>query len=144
MLQQNPDLFETGLDETAKAHLLETTRWTRFLAICFIFIMVLSGIYIVMATYTTSAMAQIETSLAVIISVIVIVILAALYCYPIYALFRFSSRMKQGIQNNNRDLINEGFRYQKTLFRYMGILTVVSIALMLLSVILGGIRTMTV
>jgi len=144
MLQQNPDEFETGLDETAKAHLLETTRWTRFLAICFIFIMVLSGIYIVMATYTTSAMAQIETSLAVIISVIVIVILAALYCYPIYALFRFSSRMKQGIQNNNRDLINEGFRYQKTLFRYMGILTVVSIALMLLSVILGGIRTMTV
>lgn len=144
MLQQNPDLFETGLDETAKVHLLETTRWTRFLAICFIFILVLSGIYIVMATYTTSAMAQIETSLAVIISVIVIVILAALYCYPIYALFRFSSRMKQGIQNNNRDLINEGFRYQKTLFRYMGILTVVSIALMLLSVILGGIRTMTV
>lgn len=148
MQQQDLNLFETSLDETAKAHLLETTRWTKFIGICAILIVILFAAYTLFTLrYMSAVMANSGASdaggVAGTVTTVAIVVMIALYFYPIYALLRFSSRMKKGIQGNNQDLINEGFRYQKNMFRYTGILLIISLVLILLSFIIGGAGMLT-
>ncbi len=151
MQQQDLNLFETGLDETAKAHLLETTRWTKFIGICAILILILFSAYTLFTMrYLSAAMANSGNSgvsdfggVAGIVSTITILVMIALYFYPIYALLRFSSYMKKGILSNNQELINEGFRYQKNMFRYTGILLIISLVTILLSFIIGGAGVLT-
>ena len=146
MQQQDLNLFETGLDETAKAHLLETTRWTKFLAICYvIFLFFILAYLIFMVVYFGSIMGGNEELGSIFGAVIgaFAIIGIGFNVYPIYALFKFSSCMKKGIQSNNREMINDGFRYQKTMYRYLGILTIISLILTLLSFILGGVGSIT-
>lgn len=49
-MQQDLNLFETSLDETAKAHLLETTRWTKFIGICSVVMLALTVLYMIMTS----------------------------------------------------------------------------------------------
>lgn len=144
MLPQNQDLFDLRLDETAKAHLLETTRWTRFLAICSIFFMIMFSLYALYSTYLTYSLAQVDVGNALLVAGGFMLLASTLYFYPIYALIKLSSCFKKGIQTGNQDLVNEGFRYQKAMFRYTGILTIISIVLMLLSIIRGGLSTLNI
>lgn len=146
MQQQDLNLFETQLDETAKAHLLETTRWTKFLGICSLIFTILLLLYFVFAgAFMGSIMGGGGAELGNAFGIIFIVIAlfaTGLSVYPIYALLKFSSCMKKGIQNNSQELINDGFRYQKTMYRYLGILTIIYLALILLSIVLSGISAL--
>jgi len=148
MEQQETGFFETSLDETSKAYLLETVRWTKFLAILtFIMIgfMVLGALFLIfgMGAMMSNGMnmgamggfgaAGLGTGY---------LILIGLYIYPVLCLYRFGTNIKAGIQSNNQLLINEGFRYQKNMYRFIGILTIIVLALYLLAIIFGGIGSM--
>ncbi len=140
MEQHNLNVFETGgLDEQSKAYLLETTRWTKFLAIMgFIFI----GLLIIVAlaflvagsalsAYSSSGLALLGATGGSIFFLVII----ALYVYPVYALWKFSTNMKSGINMANQEQIIEGFRYQKNMYRFMGILMIIVLAFYLLGII---------
>ena len=103
-------------------------------------------IYIIVASLSLSRAigdnSQYEGVVGMVMTVMTIV-MVGLYFYPIYALLKFSSCMKKGIHNNNQELINEGFRYQKNMFRYTGILLIISMACILLSIIVGGVGLIT-
>lgn len=135
MEQNNTPIFESnGLDETAKAHLLETTRWTKFLAIMGF---ISSGLLVLAALamlVTKSYLSGIGIGMA-----FYYVILAGIYIYPVICLFRFSRLMKEGIHSQNQELITEGFRYQKNMYRFIGILMIIFLLLALLGVVFGGI-----
>ena len=145
-MQQDLNLFETSLDETAKAHLLETTRWTKFIGICSVVMLALTVLYMIMTSMVLNKAlgnnSEYEGIFGMMMTVMTI-IMVGLYFYPIYALLKFSSSMKKGIQGNNQELINDGFRYQKNMFRYTGILLIISLICILLSVIVGGVGLMT-
>jgi hypothetical protein len=140
MEQSDSNIFEHGLDETAKAHLLETTRWTKFLAIMgFIFIGLL--IMIALAVMTMGSMFSSYPGMGNLGSGFgaglgfIYFIIAAIYLYPIYALFKFSSSMKRGINTGSQDLITDAFRHQKNMYRFIGILMIIVIAIYLLAFI---------
>jgi hypothetical protein len=146
MEQNDLNIFETKIDETGKAHLLETVRWTKFMAIMgfiFVGICLLGAVTLLvsgpmLSSSASSLGADLNSGIG-----IVYIIIAFLYVYPVYALLKFSGSMKRGLNSGNQDLINEGFRYQKTMYRYLGILTIISLFLVLISFILGGIGLMS-
>jgi hypothetical protein len=138
MEQKNIDIFSSGLDETAKAHLLETTRWTKFLAIASFIglgLMILSGIFLASFVSTYSTTNSYSEGSGILVGYVIV---ALIYFYPLFALLKFSSNMKNGILTNNQELINEGFRYQKGMFRYIGIVMIIGLFFFLLAMMFGG------
>jgi len=142
MTQNEPNILESGgLSELSKAYLLETVRWTRFLAIMgFIFLglMLLAAVFFMvsgslLAAYSTELAGLGTTGVGVLYLVAVL-----LYFYPIYALTKFSSCIKKGIRHENQELITEGFRYQKNMYKFIGILMIIVLVLYLLIIIFGG------
>jgi len=135
-------IFEnTGLDDTARYHLLDTVRWTKFLAIIGF---VITGLFLVAAILmvvigkSIFAMSpQYPGGLAAGLG-LVYIIAAGIYFYPVYALLRFSGCMKKGILNDDRQLVNDAFRYQKLMYKYIGILMIIILAFYLLVFILAS------
>lgn len=140
MEQNDANIFDTGLNETAKAHLLETTRWTKFLAIIgFIFtglfILIALGVMTMGSMFSSySGMGSLGAGLGVGVGFVYLII-AVIYLYPVYALFKFSSSMKRGINTGSQDLITDAFRYQKNMYRFIGIMMIIVIAIYLLAFI---------
>lgn len=149
MEQHDLNIFEnTGFDEVSKAHLLETTRWTKFLAVLgFIFtgllaIFALAFIFMGASLFASYPSEMSASGLGATMG-FVFLISAALYFYPIYSLLKFSTCMKRGLNTGSRELINEGFRYQKNMYRFIGIMAIIVIALYLLLFVLAGIGVAT-
>lgn len=145
MLEQNTNIFEGGLDERSKAYLLETTRWTKFLAIMgFILIglMVVGSLFLfafgasMSSTYSSgmSGFGGLGGYMGIGMGLLYLLI-AAFYLFPIISLFKFSTNMKLGINTNNAELITEAFRHQKNLYKFIGILTIIVIVLYLLIIV---------
>lgn len=137
---RNEPIFENGMDETAAAYLLETTRWTKFLGIISIIFSALMLLVAVTQMYAASQYSDVSSPEAAGVMVgklLYFVLVACFYIYPAIALLKFSSCMKRGIPDRNQALINDGFRYQKNFFRYIGILTIIALALILLAAFFG-------
>ena len=144
MENQDLNVFESSLNERSKAYLLETTRWTKFLAIMgFIFLglMLIAAIALMsmgsLFSSELSGMGELGGYFGVGMGMIYIVIIA-FYIYPIVCLMQFSNKMKHGIRSNNSEMIAEGFRYQKNMFKFTGILIIIIFALYLLIFIFAG------
>lgn len=146
MEQQETGFFDTNLDNIAKAHLLETVRWTKFLAILGFVgtaIMILGAIFIMsMGGMMSQAMGGMLGAMGSIGLGILYLVFAVIYIIPVISLYKFSTNMKNGINTNNQDLINEGFRHQKNMYRFFGIISIIFIVLYLLIFIFGGIGAM--
>ncbi|HTN16625.1 MAG TPA: hypothetical protein VL092_03020 [Chitinophagaceae bacterium] len=141
MIPQSSAIFDITLTEKAKAHLLETCRWTKFLAILtFILIgIMMTGLLAVFATGSMAAvMSNGFSALGAVGAFLVMTLLVVLYWYPSYMLYRFSVSIKSGILHNNQQMIEDGFRYEKNMYRFLGILTII-IILVYLVIILSAV-----
>lgn len=58
-----------------------------------------------------------------------------LYWYPTLMMYKFSKSMKDGLTHSNNELIESGFRYQKNMWRFMDIFTVVIISIYVIVII---------
>ncbi|HEX5743607.1 MAG TPA: DUF5362 family protein [Flavobacteriaceae bacterium] len=118
------------LQETIQ-NLNETRKWTNFLSIMgFIFI----GLMILIAFAVSSmmsTMAESESALPFSGTVLgfVYLIIAFIYFFPILYLYRFSKYTKKALETQNSNDLNEAFKNLKSHYRFMGIITIVMIAL---------------
>ena len=146
MEQQETGFFDTNLDNIAKAHLLETVRWTKFLAILGFIgtgFLVLAAISIMfMGNMMNQAIGGMWGTMGAVGMGILYLVFAVVYIIPVISLYKFSTHMKNGINTNNQELINEGFRHQKNMYRFFGIISIIVLALYLLIFIFGGIGAM--
>lgn len=117
------DIFHLEIDETAKANMLETARWAKFLTIVFfIFFSLLVISWLVLLVMFTNFTDK-NQALGLIWGAIVI----GVNVYPAYALYKFSSLLKLGVGTANQEQFNRALSYQKNMFKYMGILTIVGL-----------------
>jgi len=146
MSGQDLNIFEGGLDERSKAYLLETTRWTKFLSILgFIGI----GFMLIAALFLMAFGSTMYSSMSGLGALgggflgagmgLFYILIAALYLFPIISLFKFSKNMKSGINTNNPELITEAFRHQKNLYKFIGILAIITISLYLIIIVVAAI-----
>lgn len=144
---QNTSLFGLGIDNISKSHLSEAAKWARFLAICgFIFLglMVIYGIVIsfvfanmgsTMSQFDSSSNTNNMANIMGVAMIIFYIICAVIAFFPYYFLLRFANKMKAALISNDQEALNGSFQNLKILYRYMGILMIISLVLILFGIL---------
>jgi uncharacterized membrane protein YjgN (DUF898 family) len=149
-MDNNQNLFSLTIDPVTKAHLYETAKWARFLAIIgfvFLGLMVIAGIAM---SFLFSSMPNMDADLdtpspmASVFTggmIFFYILMAAIMFFPLLYLYRFAERVKFSIEGNDQETLNSSFHQLKMCFRYVGIFTIVMLgfyALVFIMAILTG------
>ena len=149
-MEENRSLFSLNIDPTTKSHLVETARWARILAIAGVLSLIAviaAGIYQVVTSsgdYATvdepfgSSMQQFR-----VVMIIVYIIILAIAIFPVYYMFRFSSKMSRALAANQQDDFNDALLHLKLYFRFLGVITLISFVLVAISFVIGVIGVAT-
>lgn len=139
------DSFGTSLNDQLRGYIKEIANWSFFLSIVgFIFIgfMVLGGLFAgvilggMMGDDMLGAMAFGPGLLSG-----MYLVMALLYFFPVFYLYRFSSKAKVALRSGSDSELTEAFENLKSHYKFLGILTIVIIGLYFLGFIfasLGG------
>jgi hypothetical protein len=122
-----------SLTAIAKQALLVASKWAKFLSILgFIGVglMVIIGIFIMFQL----ANLPIRVGNGIPFGVIgfFYVGMALLYFFPVYYLFQFANNTKKGISNNSNESVEIGLVNLKSMFKFVGIFTVVILSIYVL------------
>jgi hypothetical protein len=127
--------LELQLDQSAKDFLKETAKWAYFLSIIgFVGIGIMSIFAIFAGTLfgklgsTVPGMGMYGGSFGAIIGVVYF-LMAALYFFPVYYLFKFGSNAKKAFRENNSEALSISLGYLKSHYKFVGIL-IISILVM--------------
>lgn len=145
-MEESTSLFSLSIDPATKAHLSETAKWARFLAIVglvFMVLLVVIGLYstLMISRYENeltgrygerSFLASIGTGVAA-----MYVIMAVVAFFPLLFMLRFAAQMRNALASNDQTLLNSSFQNLKIYFRYLGIVTIIFLLLIVLSLFMG-------
>jgi hypothetical protein len=121
-------------------YLNETRKWTIFLSVLgFIFL----GLMVIMAIFAGTIFSSMSGGMApagtgIFLSFMYVAI-AALYFFPIFYLYKFSTLSKRAIYGESTDDLTLAFKNLKSHYKFMGILTIVLLSIYLLAFLLMGI-----
>lgn len=128
-------------------YIKESAKWGSFLAIMgFIFmgLMVLVGLFFGSIMGSVAGTPGLEGFDAVAggmggMMAIIYIVLALLYLYPTLKLFQFSKYSKLAIATNSSDMMTKALSSLKSMFKFMGIFTIVILSLYVLMFIFAGV-----
>ncbi len=127
--EQQPTNFFVSNSEI-DSYLLETAKWGKFLAIMGYIgmgILVLVSFFMMVgASFFGSAA---TAGFPMWIVGFIYIALAVVYYFPVTYLYKFSAQMKEGIRSNDGSTVTSGFRNLKSLFRFLGIFTIVILSI---------------
>ncbi|MFZ4740602.1 MAG: DUF5362 family protein [Bacteroidales bacterium] len=110
--------------------LLETSRWGKFLAIVGY---IGKGLLILLALFMMFGLSHFSPFSAMPYPMgifgFVYIIMAIIYYFPATYLYKFSVQMKQGLLSNDQMTVNSGFQNLKSIFKFMGIFTIVILSI---------------
>jgi hypothetical protein len=116
---------------------LETSKWAKFLAIIGYIgmgLLLLLGIVFFVGFSAFSSVSGVGFPMR--IMGLVYVLLAVAYYFPLKYLYNFSSKIKQGVNVADQQTVTTGFENLKSLFKFMGILTIVVLSIYVLIIII--------
>jgi Family of unknown function (DUF5362) len=134
---------ELQIDTTSQSYLLETAKWGTFLSILgFIMTGIIALIAIFISTIFNSmtrgfggaAMPLMGTTFITVFYLII----AVVNFFMSFYLFKFSSKMKAALYANDQDSLNESFKNQRSMFRLIGILTIIYLGFIILAIVFGA------
>lgn len=126
-------------DNEIKDYLLETSKWGKFLAIVGyvgIGLIILVGLGVMVGFSIFNKASGIGFPMGAI--GLIYVVIAVIYYFPVSYLYRYSVQIREGLDSNNNQSTTSGFENLKSLFKFMGIFTIVilSIYALLLVIVL--------
>ncbi|MER3498518.1 MAG: hypothetical protein C4308_07735 [Chitinophagaceae bacterium] len=146
--QQSSSLFGLAIDPNSKAHLTETAKWTKFLAIAGFIIIGLMIIYgVVISSVINRSFSRLSETMSEeypdtypvtavrTMMIIYMVVLGLIYFFPCLFTLRFSNNMKLALQNGEQEKLATAFQNLKITVRYLGILTIIGLVLIALGII---------
>lgn len=126
------------ITDEIKEYLNETSKWGKFLAIMGFIGMGIMILFAFIMMLGFSAMDDIPQTQFPISSMGFFYILFALvYFFPVNYLYKFSTRIKQGITSNDIGSLTAGFQNIKSLFKFMGIFTIIILSLYALILVIA-------
>jgi hypothetical protein len=142
--ESQSQIFSLTIDPVIKSHLSETARWGKFLSILGFVIcglIVLVGLFF--GTLFSSLVSRSEVSYEGNISTgsfgamaaVMYIIVAVVYFFPCLFLYRFSTKMKTALNGNEQIDLTLAFQNLKSLFRYVGVITVILLAIYLIVIL---------
>ncbi|MCU7548948.1 DUF5362 family protein [Chitinophagaceae bacterium LB-8] len=151
-MEPTSSLFSLSIDPVTKAHLADTARWAKFLAICgFILLafMLVMGIFMLigMSSEMSSSISQeygssnIFGTFGMGAFAFIYIISALIIFFPLLYLLRFANRMSASLNGNDQHALNYSFQNLKAYFRYLGIITIILLAFYAIGIIFAVIGT---
>lgn len=137
---------DLSLTTAAKAFLKESAGWTKFISIVgFVFL----GLLVLIALFAGAFLGEMMGNSGMgamggAVVTVIYLLIAALYFFPIYYLFQFSSKMKAALQTQNSEFLEQAFSNLKSHYKFMGILLIIALALYAIAFIFGGLAAMMV
>lgn len=128
------DILDSNFDnekitENTKSYLLQTTKWAKFLAIVGFFGIGTIVIFVLSSLFFGGRFSGSSTFVGVIKFISIFLSAITLYFLPIYFLYQFAVNMQDGLKmKRSAKKIEEGFKYLKFSFRFMGVLMVIGLA----------------
>lgn len=130
---------EMKLNESAIAFLRESAKWSMFLAIIgFIGIafMVIAGIFMgtIMSAVPAMGGGMNSSPFAMMPGLMAAfyIVIALLYFFPIYYLYKYAQDTKVALQSANSDLLATALGYLKSHHKFLGIMMIIIISLYIL------------
>jgi hypothetical protein len=123
------------INDQSIIYLNETRKWGTFLSVLgFIGIglMVLVALFIGSIMNLMSSLSPSPISFPAFALTFLYLLIALLYFFPVFYLFRFSSRMKIALEQRDEHNLTVSFSYLKSMFRFMGISAIAIISIYLL------------
>ncbi|MCL6523699.1 MAG: hypothetical protein K6T34_03460 [Thermoflavifilum sp.] len=134
----SPPQPEISLDESALMLLKGAASWAKFLAIVgFVFIGIML-ISMLSASYLFNRFMLMPGLSG--FYVLIYLIIAIIYFFPMWFLFRFAVKTQRAIDMHQSQELTLAFTYLKSFYQYLGILTIITIALyviMMIGMIIG-------
>ena len=141
--EHSSELFSLQIEPITKAHLWETARWGKFLAIVGFVLcafIVLAGIFFgsffSLFTRDTDTYGTFNTTGLGAAMAFIYILIAIVYFFPCFFLFRFATKMKTAINGNSQEELNVSFQNLKSMFKFVGILTIIGLTLFALQIII--------
>lgn len=121
---------ELKLTPLAEMYLLETAKWGKFISIVgFIFV----GIFVFFAVFSNMFF---ESSVlgSSLLQTLFFLLYAVIYFFPLFYLFKFSTKITIAINNRDSLVAEESFENLKSIYKFMGILLIISLGIMVISI----------
>lgn len=141
MQETNENLFGLEFDHQASAYIVETAKWSRFLAIigficCGLILLGAIGVGTV-SNYAGSGLASDFYAAGMGGFVVILYIcLAALCFFPNLFRYQFATKALRAIRDNDQPLLVESLAKLKSLHKFLGILTIIMVSFFVLSILL--------
>jgi hypothetical protein len=134
---ENQNNNEMHLNASALEFLKESAKWSKFLAIMgFIGIgfMVLAAIFMgtIMSLLPMGGGMGVTEAMPFTFISILYIIIAGLYFFPVYYLYKYANDTKIAIQNNDSELLSTGLGFLKSHHKFLGIMMIVILSLYVL------------
>lgn len=142
----NTSLFSLSIDPVTKAHLYETAKWAKFLAVVgmiFLVLMIVAGVFGSAMLFSTMGGLDNEyggTGMATYGSGIFatyMIVVAVIYFFPLLFTLRFANKMRTALNGNDQQALNTSFQNLKACFRYIGIITIIALVFLVIGLVFG-------
>lgn len=133
--KENSQSSELFITNQANYYLLSTSKWGRFLAIMGFISIGLMFVMGVLMLFEIWGAGEIGSSYYMSQMGIIYFIIAAIYFFPVRYLYIFSNNVKNATSINDVATLESGFKNLKSLFKFMGITTIIMIALYVIMII---------
>ena len=145
-MEQNQNLLsaELQVDATAAGHLKEVAMWAKLLAVVGLVLSVLIGIIAIFAGTMLGNMSRSfgnDSSAAAISTgfiTVLYLLIGAVYFFLSLFLFRFATKMKLALLTTDQENFNTSLLNLKLVYRIMGIIMIIYLAILALALI-GGV-----
>ncbi len=130
------------IDEIAKDHLRESAKWAKFLSIVgfvMIALIVLSSLSMFIGVLSSFADFPIYGGYGALMTS-GFLMMGLIYFYPVWKMYQFSNFAKNAIHTNDSQMLTNALGAQKSIYTFMGIVTIVLLcfyALLILGLIIG-------
>jgi hypothetical protein len=128
------------LSDHAVFYLAEARKWARFIAIVmFVMIgfMILAGFMMgALMDTLTSFSGQPKMPFSGGFFMVFYIIMAAVYFFPVYYLYRFSDFLGKALNTGSEAELTYAFEFLKKHYKFIGILTIISLAFMALAILI--------
>lgn len=143
--EENKSIFNLQIDETSRANMLETAKWTKFLGIVNIIFLALYLLVMMSAGAAFSSMSSAYGGSSAGMAnfgaagmIIMALIMVAFTIYPVMCLLRYSKATKSAFLTSNQEEFNAATGYMKGFFKYIGIVMIIVLGLWAISMLFVG------
>lgn len=140
ILDQHLSNIQLTVTPEIKSFLRETAKWAKFLSIAgFISVALIAILGISISLFSSAVLSNLDEASSELVPKgmfgavgFIYLVIALIYLMPINYMYKFSSKMKIALANDDQNQLSESFRNLKSLYKFFGIFVAIFIGMYVL------------